>query len=352
MISFKRHKVLRKKIPHLENRVVLLLFLVLLILVYWVGLQKNNYDPAERDLSLNQLQNQKKAIKLYSFPLKKWRDPTHPGKPENLNLGNFPQEILDQRWKTKRDVKIFSPDNLYEKINGEAPKFLRQGFKRLDYLELEMGNLEISIELYELTKEGGSMGLFSDHAQNSKKIEESSGVIYFLTSIGAIGRVDRFFFRLLGSRKDPEIDGKTQQILKAFSSLSTSGNSDTNPDRFLRDRFGLPAKAISFQKSNVFQLDFANEFWFGRLSPDNETTVFLHDSISEKKAADLFRNILEEQLYEHEKIDISESKAVLRHQFLKTYFVLVRDKQRLFGIEQLEDPDQIREILSRFIDEK
>ena len=40
----------------------------------------------------------------------------------------------------------------------------------------------------------------------NREIKERSGVIYFLTSIGAIGRVNRFFFRLLGSRKHEEIE--------------------------------------------------------------------------------------------------------------------------------------------------
>ena len=127
-------------------------------------------------------------------------------------------------------MRLFGPENLYEKINGEAPKFLLQGFERLDYLVLRQKDLEISIELYKFNKKGGSMGLFSDHVPMNREIKERSGVIYFLTSIGAIGRVNRFFFRLLGSSKHEEIEKKTQQILNVFNQFSPLQNSTENID--------------------------------------------------------------------------------------------------------------------------
>jgi hypothetical protein len=60
-------------------------------------------------------------------------------------LGNFPAAVVSNQWKAASDVRLFSPENLYEKINGEAPKFLLQGFERLYYLVLRQKDLEISI---------------------------------------------------------------------------------------------------------------------------------------------------------------------------------------------------------------
>jgi hypothetical protein len=174
------------------------------------------------------------------------------------------------------------------------------------------------------------MGLFSDHVPMNREIKERSGVIYFLTSIGAIGRVNRFFFRLLGSRKHEEIEKKTQQILNVFNQFSPLQNYTKNIDQLLRDRFYLSVQAISLEKFNVFQFDFVKEFWFGKLSPEDPTRVYLHIAPDPGKAIQLYQSILQEQLFTFKKVGISELRTILKHKFLKTYFVMERQENRIF----------------------
>ena len=353
IFNAKKRRVLRKQIPLMESLSGALLFCGLTVILLWFLSQKDNYTPEERDISLEQLLQKTDAPTLYTPPFKSWVEPGTAPETASQNLGIFPQAILDEAWHIASPLKQFQSENLYEKINGEAEKFIKQGFQALYYLSLQsrQGSEEIAIELFDQGNRGGSMGIFADHLSEDKVLEEQGPVIYFRTSAGAIGRKGPYFFRIAGNQSTETIRAKALQLVAAFAQLEETGNAVAKEFHILNDGMDIPLKWIAFQQENVFQYDFVTNFWFGRLEADKPARLFVHQSASPEASRDLFDAILEEQSYDYEIIEENERQAVLFHQFLKNYFVIRFQGPFIYGIENLAEQNQIAPLMERFASE-
>ena len=284
IFNSRRNHLRRAQIPHRENLSVVLIFVVLLTLVAWVVTTSNKFDPSERDLPIELLQDNTQEIRIYTPPLKLWIEPGRQGSGTTFDLAPFPADTLDSQWQLAGRVRTFQSDNLYEKINGEAEKFIKQGFVQLAFLRLrsmtDAG--EIAIELFDQGDIGGSLGIFAEHAAG-RAVENRDGVSYFYTEAGAIGRKDRYFFRIAGDNSSPVIKEKAARLVEAFAQLGSTSPAQealeqTAPAGFvlLNQRLGIPESEIQFQEDNVFQYDFAQKFWFGNAGLDDDARLFVH----------------------------------------------------------------------------
>lgn len=350
VFTTRKHGFLRKHIPLMENIAAFILVCGLVGIVLWVMVQKDNYHPEDRDISPEHLVQRSSQEKLYSVPFKAWVDPGIEAQPFVQDLGIFPETIVDQEWMVESRLKQFTPDNLFEKINGEAEKFLRQGFQSLHYIVLtsKKDGAELAIELYDQGDMGGSMGIFSDHMSDDNVIEQHGPVIFFQTPVGAIGRKGRYFFRVAGDRENENVRQKSVQLAQAFALLQETEEEASEGFRMLNRGLDIPSERITFQSENVFQFDFAKDFWFGQLDPENPARVFVHQTSSPAEAGQLFEEILEEQSYEYEIVDETESTVILLHNFLQTYFVMSYQGTFIFGVEHLAEETQIAPIMERF----
>lgn len=345
----KRQRLLRTYVSFTENLVTLSLLAALAGIVLWVAAQQDHYDPADRDVSVEMLLQASEDLQLYHTPLKAWTEPGASPVAQAPDLGPFPANIVDPEWRPAGRLKQFGPDTLFEKINGEAPKFLKQGFQRLYYLVLESsatGN-EIAIELFDQATMGGSRGVFSEHLGTGNTLEQQGEVTFFRTAIGLIGRKGAFFFRIAGDADSEAVRQKAGQLATAFNQLPEARrqavrNSEPEAFRILRDEVDIAPALISFQQQNVFQYDFAENFWFGRLAQDENQQVFLHRADSAEQAQALFEMLLEEQLYEYRRIERNVAQAaypLLQHEFLNNYFAVDRRGPYLFGVENAPEPE-------------
>jgi hypothetical protein len=353
VFAIRKRRFLRKRIPRMENIAAFILICGLAGIVLWVMAQKNNYHPEDRDISPEHLIQRSNQEKLYSLPFKPWVEPGTETQSLVQNLGIFPETIVDQEWMVESRLKQFTPDNLFEKINGEAEKFLQQGFQSLHYLVLtskEDGS-ELAIELYDQGDMGGSMGIFSDHMSDDNVIEQHGQVIFFQTPVGAIGRKGKYFFRIAGDRENDNVRQKSVQLAQAFTLLQEIEEETSVGFRILNRGLDIPSERITFQSENVFQFDFAKDFWFGQLELENPARVFVHQTSSPAEVGQLFEEILEEQSYEYEIVDETESTVILFHNFLQTYFVISYQGAFIFGIEHLAQEKQIAPIMERLTGE-
>ena len=355
IFSVRRPRLLRTQIPLAENISVALVGIALLALIAWVMSAGNDFDPAERDLPIELQLSNAREIHIYNPPLKPWVDPAQPAIAGALDLKLFPAETLDSEWQPVGRVKRFQADNLYEKINGEAEKFIKQGFVELAYLLLRSSRdgSEIAIELFDQGDLAGSLGVFAEHAAG-RAVRESDGVSFFTTGAGVIGRTDRYFFRAAGDRNSEAIAGKALGLVKAFGALGAAPPATGTPEpeapagfALLNQRLGIPEKYIQFQERNVFQYDFARRFWFADAGLDGEARVFLHIDEDAAGAEALVSALLEEQRYDYEEVASDDGATTLRHRFLKTYFVITRKANFVFGLEQLADRAAAADWLAR-----
>ncbi len=345
----RRRRLLRSHVPALENWITVSLFCLLGGIIAWVALQRTQYNPGDRDIAVELLRDPDPP-RLYTPPLKTWTTAGAAETPDAGDLGPFPAAILDSEWQPASRLKRFGADNLYEKINGEAEKFLKQGFQAMHYIVLKSADdgSEIAIELYDQGDMPGSMGIFSEHVSADKAIEQQGAVVFFRTAIGLVGRKGRFFFRVAGDRETETIQRKSNQLIDAFARLQDREGDIPEAFSILQTGLGIVPERISYQRHNVFQYDFARDFWFGRLAPEGAERVFIHAAPSADEAEQLYEQILMEQAYEYKSIDTGDNQVILRHEYLRNYFVIARQGRFVFGAENLADPSGIASIQARF----
>jgi len=350
VFNTRRHRLLRTRIPLAENVVSIAIAFALGGVVIWVLAQRDAFDPESRDLPSELLVRDGPAIEIYSRPLNPWIEPGQTRGTAGPALGALPESILDEQWQTGGRARTFDAGNLYEKINGEAEKFLKQGFVSLDYVVLRSAEdgSEIAIELYDQGSVGGSMGVFSEHVSGDRVVEEESGVTFFMTSAGVIGRKDRFFFRVAGDRQNDKITGKSVQLVRAFADLEGADGKAPEGLGILTKAMGIPERDVSFQKKNVFQFDFASDFWFGRLEKDEAARVFVHIADTDADASALLGAIIEAQKADYRMVESADAWTTMQHAFLSTYFSISRQGRSVFGVDNLSDRAGVETVMEEF----
>ena len=336
----KRRRIHRKHISGYETLSSLIILFILAGIVLWAATRKNLYDPARQDISLEAMEDVSSSIVLYKRPLKTWQSPEKTNASDDVDLGVFPDSIASDQWRPKSRVKTYNPENLYVKIDGEAERFLRHDFKTLSYVVLQSSNHieEISIELYNQGSIAGSSGIFAEHRSPESRVEQDGPNTFFETGIGLIGRKDHFFYRIAGNRSSESIRNKSRQLVKSFSELPAPESAVAFGYQLLQELNIEPAD-IRHQAVNVFQYDFAKDFWFGKPEKTSQAEVFVHRAESKDSALQLLTRILEEHQYEYKIIRKTENLALLQHNFLKSYFIITVQDSFVFGVDRAEDQD-------------
>jgi hypothetical protein len=346
---------MRTHIPGSENLSVALIFIALIALGVWVMTTRDDFDPTERDLPIELLGDNSLQIDIYNRPLKPWVEPGQQLAGAAFDLGPFPPATLDADWQPVGRVKRFQADNLYEKINGEAEKFIKQGFVELAFLRLRSASdsSEIAIELFDQGDLGGSLGIFSEHTAG-QAVENRDGVSFVANEAGAIGRKGRYFFRIAGDRSSAAITDKASSLMTAFAQLDRNPAAEiihekTTPTGFalLSQRLGIAEADIQFQESNVFQYDFAQHFWFGNAGIGGDARLFIHIADSASAAEDLIAALTEEHSYEYDELESDGSYSLFRHRYLGSYFAAAQRGRYVYGVEKAQDAAAIAALLQR-----
>jgi hypothetical protein len=354
---FNSHKshLMRSLIPAGENLSVALIFLALIALVAWVTTTRDAFDPTERDLPIELMGDNSRRIEIYNPPLKPWVAPGQQLAGAAFDLGPFPPSTLDAEWRPVGRIKRFQPDNLYEKINGEAEKFIKQGFVELAFLRLRSANdsSEIAIELFDQGGLSGSLGIFSEHAAG-RAIEDRDGVSFVATGAGAVGRQGRYFFRIAGDRQSTAITDKAARLVTAFAQLDRDPATTTTHEKILpagfdllSRRLGIAEADIQFQERNVFQYDFAQRFWFGDAGIGGEARLFVHKADTAAEAEALVAALVAEHGVEYDPLESDGDHRLFRHRYLGSYFAIARRGDYVYGVEKSPDNAAITALLER-----
>ena len=344
--SFKRQKLQRKQISGADAVVGLALLAALTVAGLWVAWQKDNFDPGERDISIETLRAQSVKDTLYKTPLERWRDPAlgaAPGAAATIDVAPFPAGVVSTGWRAADRVETFDPDNLYEKINGQAEQYLKFGFVRLDVLTIEHASgAAFDLFLYDQGSFANCLGLYQEQ-RGDKPVTRSGEVLYTPTALGGYGMVGRVFFHLIGTTPDEPVPTKTAQLVGQLDQLA--GDAPTPlPFAVLRD-MGAALDQVAYTPENVFQYGFLERFWFAAVEADAPTAqLFLHAAESAEEAAALAARLREEQAFEYE-----PAGEFLRHKYLKTFFSVAQAGNLLFGVSDYPSPDEARAALGRLI---
>ncbi len=329
-----KRKILRTRISTWEIRFGAIFVVLLTLTGVWILAQRNNFDPSDRDISAEILQQGSVEDTLYRRPLQMWLEPgTAGGGPVSVDLGIFPQSILDDGWTVDGRVETYEPDNLYEKINGAAEQYLSFGFERLHYLTISDGKHFITIEVYDQGSFPNTLGIFAAQRDESRSVTTQSNLFFYPTPIGAVGGLGQYYFKISADTDAPPAVAKAKGLIEVLSSLSAGTQSTPRATTILTDDLGVPFEELSYVPTDAFQYAFAQDFWFGTTSQDPEARYFIHEAKDPTEAASMFGRLVEEQSYEYSVIDQSEDRAVFRHQFLETFFAISVSGNFVYGID-------------------
>ena len=333
-----RPKLLRKEISSAEAWVGASLLLLIVGMGVWLRGQRDNYDPAERDLDTALLVEQSVEDDLYRRPLKRWRDPSL-GSADDApaDVGPFEPSLLDGGWRVASTPKVFVPENLYEKINGQAEQYLKFGFEELTVVELEHPGegCAVDVFLYDQASFEGSLGVYGNQ-RGDRSVSELGDVLYSPHEMGAIGMRGEIFFHVTGDSAGPAVEEMTQRVV---ASLAKSADGEDTPPGFkrLREDLEIPFAQIRYQPVNVFQYRFAQRFWFGGTGASPDERLFVHEASSVDEAEALFDRLKDELLADYKDVSTGAGEALLQHNFLETFFCLRRQGEMVFGVERAAD---------------
>ena len=349
----KKRRVLRKHISKGE-KIFGGCFVGFLVLAgVWFGLRGDDFDASERDVSMAVMEESRVEDTLYRTPLQRWADPAQGGSAAPTHqLGIFPASILEDGWIPSSRPQRFNESNLFEKINGAAPQYFQYGFSTLHFLSIgkEEAELEINIELYDMAEFSNALGIFAAQRDDDQDLEELNGAHFYRTAAGALGVYDRFYFKLTGNQNANPVREKALQLVGAIAELPSGSGQSSALYRVFAESLGIPFQRIVYEKNDVFQYDFAQDFWFARPDASHDSRYYVHNATSSDEAAALYDKLLENHLYDYTVVEEAANKVVLKHNFLNNYLSLARFENTIYGFEGAPDVNSIERALITLTD--
>ncbi len=311
----------------------------------WFFLQKDNYNPDDRDISMDILLAQQVEDHLWEPPLQRWIEPgSHSaagGAAPAIDLGVYPASVLSDGWEATSRLEKFDNTNLYEKINGQETQYKEFGFQYLHFLSIANASetLEVNIELYDMGDFKNALGIFAAQRSAGSKVEPRGGAYLYLTEVGALGIVDKYYFKFTGDTESQTIQEHAVKVMTDFAAAQQGTGAVSMPKAFsiLVDGMGVDFGNIEYRPTDVFQYAFASNFWFGKKSSEGNEAYFVHEAASADEAAKLVAQILEEHQWDYTAVSSENGRTVLQHNFLKTYFSIEQQEAFVIGIDQAPD---------------
>ena len=344
----KKRRVYRKHISRGEEIFGGCFICFLVLAGVWFGLRGDDFDPGERDISMSIMEESRVEDTLYRSPLQRWADPSQAGSPTPAHqLGIFPASILEGGWVPSSRPQRFNESNLFEKINGAAPQYFQYGFNALHFLSIEesQAELEISIELYDMAQFPNALGIFAAQRDDDQDLEELDGAHFYRTAAGALGVFDRFYFKLTGNQNTEPVREKALQLVKVICEIPSYSDQSSTLFAVFSESLGIPFQRIVYEKSDVFQYDFAHDFWFARPDASLDSRYYVHSAGTSEEAGTLYDKLLENHLYDFTLVKQSADKVVLKHNFLNTYMALARYENWVYGVENVPDVSSVERAL-------
>ena len=343
-----KRKLLRKEFPAAEFWSAAAVLVALVGGGWWVLAQKDNYDPGERDVSIETLQASSVEDNLYREPMKRWVDPARRAAGGGLpavDTGIFPATLLEQGWDLDGRVETYEPDTLYEKINGQAEQYLSYGFQRLHYATVAKDDAYVTLELYDQERFENALGVFAAQRDEGRPVAQDGQVFFDQTSAGAFGVFGPYFFKISGSAESESVTSKAGQLLATVAGVPAPASGRAQAFEVMTGSLGLEFADVAFVRENVFQYDFMNDVWFGKAK--GEARYFVHEAPDAASAEALLAQLAEEQEFDYEKVATRDGAVLFKHRFLDSWFGVEARGSLLLGVDGAADRATLEALMTR-----
>lgn len=337
-------KVFRKRIPASEVLFSAAFVGIVLAMGAWFVQQRDNYDPSERDISMEVMLASSVEDQLYKAPLQRWVDPSLAvqGGPAAPDIGLMPDVILENGWQASSRLEEFDKSNLYEKINGQEVQYHSYGFQFLHFISVRNDGeeLDANIEVYDMGEFSNALGIFAAQRSEGTTVEKSGPAFLYETEAGGIGLVGKYYVKVTGSANSPVMRQFGRDFVVAFADEHSASVDIPRPMAVLTEGMGIDFAELDYVREDAFQYAFAKEFWFGRPDRGAHTRYFVHEAASAEQAQVLVVRILEEHQYDYTAVEGSGTVPVLQHNFLKNYFTIAQVGAFVLGVERAETQEE------------
>ncbi|MEN8164510.1 MAG: DUF6599 family protein, partial [Acidobacteriota bacterium] len=119
-------------------------------------------------------------------------------------------------WEPSGEISTFTPDTLWEHINGAAETFLQYGFVVLKTSELSNEGVTVAVGIYEMGSPLNAFGIYRTERPDDAATVKIGGQALISAPYQALMVKDRFYIKV--DVYDGEInDAGGQSMLKAIS---------------------------------------------------------------------------------------------------------------------------------------
>lgn len=235
-------------------------------------------------------------------------------------------------WKLVENPRLFSPENLYEHINGAAEAYLSFGFKELLVAYFEKNASSLTLEIYDMGNPNNSFGIYSvERSPDHNFIEignhgytDGENLFFIIGTLyikilcsecgkNSISELTDFSKKIIEKVKDK---GRLSDVLRYFPEKGLIKNSE----RFFPKNF----LGIEFLR-NGYQADYFEE--------GKKFSLFIIEEADEKGAEntfEMFKSYLKNRK-EQEMIDFGFSTGMIFEDRVYKKMAIVRKGRFIFG---------------------
>jgi hypothetical protein len=188
-------------------------------------------------------------------------------------------------------TKIYTPENLYEYIDGQAPHYIGFGFRALLVAEYSSESASIPalvVDFYDMVRRRNAYGLFMDSVPPEDEIVSLGNAGY------ASGNVASFwkgpFFVRVSALTGSDMSSEVEEAARAVAAKIPDDSSTLSEFRaFPTD--GLVSDTLSYSKSAAFGLAYLRDTFFASYEgPEGYYRLFFCELASPDEAAQILKD--------------------------------------------------------------
>ena len=196
------------------------------------------------------------------------------GTVELVDRGPIPEALALDGWQ-ERTLSQFTPENLYEKINGRESYYKSYGFEQLFFVSLahEQNPIyAVDIETYDLGSAANALGAYAgERAPEASSQLDELGMWHRTENAFFVAR-GRFYVRAIGSHAHPTVERQLDHLTRVLGSAIASEPLPWAYALFV-GQMGLEPSKVTYQAENAFSFGFAKRVYAGLTGQQTEVFV-------------------------------------------------------------------------------
>lgn len=207
------------------------------------------------------------------------------------NLPKIVTGLTPEGWKLYGEVKQFTPENLYEHINGRAEFYIAYdliGMTFANFVKTDMNGPFIDLFIYDMGTPTNAFGVFSaEKSQEGVPLE--LGRMAYQQDANYYVWKGRYYITVIASETSPELEAIAKELAQKTSS-ALNDSEDEVWGLSAMPRKDLIQGTITYVKTDAMGLDFMKDVYTAMYRKDNnEIKHFLSKKDSKEAAEDVVR---------------------------------------------------------------